>query len=67
VVKASQKVTNFENLVEFDIDASSILNVYEVLTAEDITGIQRLDETRNILFRAYEKSGRKKRLEWMYN
>jgi hypothetical protein len=45
VVKASQKVTNFENLVEFDIDASSILNVYEVLTAEDITGIQRLDET----------------------
>jgi hypothetical protein len=33
--KPPQKVTNYENLVEFDIDASSILNVYEVLTAEN--------------------------------
>jgi hypothetical protein len=28
------------------------LNVCEVLTAEDITGIQRLDKTRNIHWRA---------------
>lgn len=50
--KPPKKVTDCENLIEFDVDASSILNIYEVLTAEDVTATQRLDETRNIHWRA---------------